>query len=407
MSDDSSPAYQFGEFTLVPDQRLLLRTEVPIHIPPAEFSILVHFVKHPNSIIRPDDINAGEIAGNLKYNVMKLRKALGDDSSKPRFIRSVFGTNGYKFICPVDVIDRSSIGVEPSANKEAGRQLSVTSHSFVPMYLDQAIYESIATKQGEGRWTETKEIYTEKGTLHVLPTGFGVWCLTIKDDFANLTDLAYWRRDLYEEILKGQHSISRYTKEFLRNSQANAALEEFAGMPGYVFAVNVAHDLPFRSQETIRNALQILACPSTLVIERIDRTRSRGIENLLLQGGVPIKDILQFGLGDLGFASWDGVSYLRPQVKTLEKTIIDFEIATQALWWTARCVADVLLAGEPKRVKAVRKLVMEIRRQYSRLKTIGPNETPSERTMIEAILKTSRIDQVVGEVLDLDTQQNS
>ncbi len=395
-------AYQFEEFIIIPNERLLLRSDVPIHIPPAEFSILTYFVQHPNSIIRADNIPTREVAGNLKYHVMKLRRTLGDDSSKPRFIRSVFGTNGYSFICPVETVDRTSIGIKATNLRDDGRQLTVTSNLFVPMYLGEAIYETLGTKPIKGRLVGTKEIAAENGTLYILPSGFGVWHLAIKGDYANLTDFAYWRRDIYEAIQRGQHSINRFTKEILRASPRKDALEEFVGQPGYVFAVNIAEGLPFRNQDTIRNALQILACPSTLIGDRTDRTRSRGIENVLLKGGVPIEDLLQFGLSDLGFASWDSVSYLRPQNKSLEEAIIEFEIATQVLWWTARCVADVLLAGEPKKVRMVRKLVTKIGRHCSRLKTIGPNETPSERTMIESILKTSRIDRVVGEVLDLE-----
>lgn len=414
MPSETDRVYEFGEFTLIPSERILLRSRKVISISPGEFTVLSYLVANANTTVKEEDIfdapyvrDDGSPSRRLSNHVVQIRRILEDDPVSPRFIKSVFRSGGYKFVAPVRSVDRSEIQKEWDPQITDGKDLRIRTHLLVPMYIGENVYSGLPAAAINVGGVDLKQVSYEKKMLYLAPTGFAVWHVETTDSFPNLTDFAYWRREIYSAIQSGRHSISRFTKEIIRVNAAKSELNDLVARPGYVFSLNAAANLPYRNRETILNALKILACPSALVMDgRVEhpRVRSRSIENLLLERGVPIKDIIQFGFADIGFASWDSLSYLASANSAFEEKIIEFEIAVQTLWWTARTIADIFLSGDPKKIDSVRKLVPDVRRQYSRLKAIGSTETPAERTMIEAVLATSRIDSVVNEAFELAKQ---
>jgi DNA-binding winged helix-turn-helix (wHTH) protein len=109
----SSVRYRFGEFVLSPPRRLLLRGGVPVPLIPRYFDLLVllvgerHRAVHRQEIF--DRVWADVIVsdGALSQAVRALRRALGDDSRAPVFIRTV-SRHGYQFV-------RDDVGEEPDA----------------------------------------------------------------------------------------------------------------------------------------------------------------------------------------------------------------------------------------------------------------------------------------------------
>ncbi|MEO8585477.1 MAG: FHA domain-containing protein [Acidobacteriota bacterium] len=92
----------FGEMTFDGQQRLLLRGKAPVHLSPKAYRLLELLLENrPKALSRVSiqeavwpDVFVSE--ANLAIRVNELRRAIGDDSRKPIFIRTVYGF-GYAF----------------------------------------------------------------------------------------------------------------------------------------------------------------------------------------------------------------------------------------------------------------------------------------------------------------------
>lgn len=93
---------RFGEMSFDGERRLLLRGGEPIPLSPKAFRLLEFLLeRRPNAVSKSDiqeavwpDVVVSE--ANLAIRVNELRRAIGDDCRKPRFIRTVYGF-GYAF----------------------------------------------------------------------------------------------------------------------------------------------------------------------------------------------------------------------------------------------------------------------------------------------------------------------
>ncbi|MCW9025079.1 MAG: response regulator [Gammaproteobacteria bacterium] len=94
---------QFGEFTLNLDAQILLRDGQEVKLTSGEMALLITLVKHPNRVLSReqlmDMINTGEhdpFDRSIDVRITRLRGKIEDNSSTPRFIRTVWG-QGYRF----------------------------------------------------------------------------------------------------------------------------------------------------------------------------------------------------------------------------------------------------------------------------------------------------------------------
>lgn len=84
--------------------------EQPVRIGGRALDILTVLVEHAGEIVSQDELrsrvwpNTFVEDGNLKVNMAGLRRALGDQPAKPRYISTVIG-RGYRFVAPVEVSD--------------------------------------------------------------------------------------------------------------------------------------------------------------------------------------------------------------------------------------------------------------------------------------------------------------
>jgi hypothetical protein len=280
------------------------------------------------------------------------------------------------------------------------------------MFFGEKLYSHLRIRAKTNDWVEYKEFESERGMLHLLPSGFGVWHIAESNRFAHLWEFAEWRRKLYKEILGDRQLLKIATDTLLTSVKRDTPLSRILGKPGYVFSSHVLKSTTFRNQETVKRALQILASPSLLEgsVERKDQKRDLdALERKILEDATLENELEAFGLLtlDMGYASWDSLSYLYRSGVNLEQQIVDFEIAVQSLWWMCKCASEIFLSGETKEVEAVSKFVPEIKRQFAKVKDIAPTESRSQRTMKEAILRTSRLKQMVEEVVDLQKESNN
>ena len=103
MSLETQHFYDFGDFRLDSAERVLLRDGKFIPVTPKVFETLCVLVENAGRIIEKDELmqriwqERFVEESNLTFNIGMLRKALGDDASKPKFIETV-PRRGYRFI---------------------------------------------------------------------------------------------------------------------------------------------------------------------------------------------------------------------------------------------------------------------------------------------------------------------
>lgn len=106
--------WRFGEFALVPTQRLLLKGEVPVRLGSRALDLLTVLVASAGTVVGRDELLAAVWKtvvvdeGSLRVHVAALRRALGDDGVARRFIINVPG-QGYSFVGDVSPLAPASV----------------------------------------------------------------------------------------------------------------------------------------------------------------------------------------------------------------------------------------------------------------------------------------------------------
>jgi len=107
---DPEISYSFGLYVLDPAKGTLARDSVRVRVQEQPFQLLVLLVEHAGQIVPREEIRNRlwprntfvEFDKSLGVAVLKVREALGDDASNPRFIETI-PRRGYRFIAPVRV----------------------------------------------------------------------------------------------------------------------------------------------------------------------------------------------------------------------------------------------------------------------------------------------------------------
>lgn len=111
--------YRFSQFTLSPQQRLLLRDGREEPLIPRYFDLLLLLVERRHEAVHRQEIfdrvwaDAIVSESALSQAIRTIRRTLGDDSKEPRFIRTV-SRHGYRFVFP-DVIEEADDEARPAA----------------------------------------------------------------------------------------------------------------------------------------------------------------------------------------------------------------------------------------------------------------------------------------------------
>lgn len=101
--DSIADEYQLGPFKIKVKENLLIGDEGEIVLLPKVMTLLVHLCQHSQQVVTFDDLNNAiwpkEVVGdNAIYNLVgQLRKALGDNASKPVYIQTVSKV-GYRLL---------------------------------------------------------------------------------------------------------------------------------------------------------------------------------------------------------------------------------------------------------------------------------------------------------------------
>ena len=88
-----SSFYEFGPFTVQPDERLLLREGRPVSLTPKAFDLLIQLVERPGQLVGKQELMTALWPDtfveetNLAYTMSALRRALGDGQDGNQYIR--------------------------------------------------------------------------------------------------------------------------------------------------------------------------------------------------------------------------------------------------------------------------------------------------------------------------------
>jgi predicted ATPase/DNA-binding winged helix-turn-helix (wHTH) protein len=120
MSLKTEQVYEFADFRLDFSEKVLLHNGKPVPLTPKVFDTLVILIENAGHLLEKDELmerlwhDRFVEESNLTFNIRMLRKALGDNALKPRFIETVQG-HGYRFIAEV----RSAVEASESFSKTA------------------------------------------------------------------------------------------------------------------------------------------------------------------------------------------------------------------------------------------------------------------------------------------------
>jgi DNA-binding winged helix-turn-helix (wHTH) protein len=181
--------FRFADFVLSPRQRLLLRDGAPVPLIPKYFDLLHLLVRRRLDAVSKQAIfeevwrDVVVTDGALSQAVRTLRRALGDDSREPRFIRTV-ARHGYQFIW-AEVVEESdeglaragheSVSVGPPASAEATETIESLVERFV-----------VAAASGPAGEDEARDLAER---LHLMSTAEAMARITSKPSHASAVAL--------------------------------------------------------------------------------------------------------------------------------------------------------------------------------------------------------------------------
>lgn len=118
--------YRFGRFEAEPHSRRLLRQGEPVRLQDQPFHVLVALLERHGDVVTREELRERlwpgdtfvEFDKSLGVALTKVRAALGDDASNPRFVETI-PKRGYRFIAPVTV--ETSGDEEAAPADHAGR----------------------------------------------------------------------------------------------------------------------------------------------------------------------------------------------------------------------------------------------------------------------------------------------
>ncbi len=106
MDPPAQPRYSFGPFLLDPVEKVLLRDDEPVPLPPKALETLCALVEGHGHILEKAELlnriwpDTFVEEATLAQNIFTLRKALGDSAEGHRYIETV-PRRGYRFVAPI------------------------------------------------------------------------------------------------------------------------------------------------------------------------------------------------------------------------------------------------------------------------------------------------------------------
>ena len=173
--------YRFGAFVLSPHERTLWRDGQPVPLIPRYFDVLLLLVTRRNEAVSKSDIFEAVWTdvivsdGALAQAIRTLRRALGDDSRQPLFIRTV-SRHGYQFLGETVEEDQDDSKAQGTASPEGGTTRP-SADADVTTLLER-LMSATAAVEGDADAREAAE------RLHALGTDTALALLTARPGHA-------------------------------------------------------------------------------------------------------------------------------------------------------------------------------------------------------------------------------
>jgi DNA-binding winged helix-turn-helix (wHTH) protein/Tol biopolymer transport system component len=119
MDNGNASRLEFGNVTLIPDERRVLMDGRPLAFTPKAFDLLVVLAENAGHLLTKEQLmqavwpDTTVEEANLAYHVFAIRKALGESAESGQFIETV-PKRGYRFVAPVRRVD-GALKVPPPA----------------------------------------------------------------------------------------------------------------------------------------------------------------------------------------------------------------------------------------------------------------------------------------------------
>lgn len=172
----------FGKFALDPENRRLLKDGAPVELGGRYFDALVLLVRERGQLVSKDRLHEDVWHGvpvtdeALSQAIMALRRILGDDAARPRFIETV-PRHGYRFIAEVETNRADeAVPVASSMARAHGLRMAaggVTGSAFAGLGVGLA-YGTLAASSGAGSALSLVLVLIEVSVLAALVAGLGV-----------------------------------------------------------------------------------------------------------------------------------------------------------------------------------------------------------------------------------------
>jgi DNA-binding winged helix-turn-helix (wHTH) protein/Tfp pilus assembly protein PilF len=153
MSKLLSRRYEFGPFRLDPRDRLLLRNEVIVALPPKVFETLLVFVQHSGHLLNKDELLSHiwpetiMEESNLTQAVYALRKALGQRLDGHHYIETI-PRRGYRFVADVrEIVQADASRLVRSLAVLPFRSLGTESSEYLRLGMANALITKLSNIQ--------------------------------------------------------------------------------------------------------------------------------------------------------------------------------------------------------------------------------------------------------------------
>ena len=129
--------FEFDNFLLDSQQRLLFRDGEPLDLTPKVFDVLLELVQSGGRVVDKKELmekiwpDSFVEESNLTQQVSTLRKKLGQDAAQQRYILTVPG-RGYRFVAPLKSWDDDAVVTVQERVRSRIRIVSARRSTFQP-----------------------------------------------------------------------------------------------------------------------------------------------------------------------------------------------------------------------------------------------------------------------------------
>jgi Tol biopolymer transport system component/DNA-binding winged helix-turn-helix (wHTH) protein len=201
--------YQFEQFMIDVDQRVLFRDGKPQPLTPKVFETLLILVANSGRILEKDELmrrlwpDTFVEEANLTFNIQRLRKSLCDDARNPHYIETI-PKRGYRFIARVDEVvsngtargssltettQASDLQLPPAAGgagaATVGNGTPLQESTTAEPLTDTAQNSTGPYAPDAARWTLSNRLIGLAAVLIVLAAALVVWIFMIRSNRAS------------------------------------------------------------------------------------------------------------------------------------------------------------------------------------------------------------------------------